>query len=301
MITYSKVHYGEFFTFSAEVGRREYASSAEVEKQCFGSFTKTPELNNCKIDKVTVNLYFNHFDKIPKRTVRCLNYINFESISVCKREFAYIHKHLKQYANFTYTAEFDTVDKIFHSNIFDPILFHDLGAPVSFNSVLTLHFTDCCMPQVFLVMHMYRRYLQVVTKREYWLSKKLAQERWHNLSFVNISMICDMFARIPFDQKILHGLTCSNATKFISVKSFAENVHYVKNRQLISMFHLSKVCTVGIDAMSPYTSFTIPISDGGLFQGRNLYKHESADMQKLENFYNSIQRQFQRNRTRLHN
>ena len=148
---------------------------------------------------------------------------------------------------------------------------------------------------------MYRRFLQLTSKREYWLSKKLTRKKWHGLSFVNIALLCDSFVNfLPVDQKILKSGYFSQTflTKFINKTIFKNNKQYLAESHLYS---LSAMCVIDlkhyINCISkishtdmrkcPYNNI-YPYFLQRLFTTSNIIDRKNIDYTVLETTYNNI-------------
>lgn len=292
----SQIIYGEMFKAYAIVKNEKVSYTTGYMDVCFGNFTQNLQLKYDKMDEAVVTLFFNHDPEILTTLggKKLLNYTVFESENQCKREFSYIYKHVKPYVDFKYTVHINECDRIFRCR-YSETDYHC-------NSYIEFEFENCYMCEIFLVLQMYRRFLQLTSKREYWLSKELTRKKWHGLSFVNIATFCDSFPNLlPSDQKILKNgyIGKSYLTKFTNKTIFKNNKQYLKESKLCN---LSAMCIIDLKhyvdcekkitntnkiARYPDTSawecFIKP-----LFTTKNLIDRKNVDYATLETTYNNI-------------
>lgn len=292
----SQIIYGEMFKAYAIVKNETISYQSGYMDICFGNFTQNLQLKYDKMEKAVVTLFFNH-DPEMLTTIngkRLLNYTVFESESQCKREFSYIYKHVKPYVDFKYTAHINECDKTFRGR-YSETIYHC-------NSYIELKFENCYMYEIFLVLQMYRRFLQLTSKREYWLSKELTRKKWHGLSFVNIAVFCDSFANLlPADQKILQNGYFSETylTKFTNKTIFKNNRQYLKESKLCS---LSSMCVIDLKhyvncknkIANTNKTYRFPYNNvyqyfmQCLFTTKNIIDRKNIDYTILETAYNNI-------------
>jgi len=292
----SQIIYGEMFKAYAIVKNEKVFYNTGYMDICFGNFTQNLQLKYDKMEKAVVTLFFNHDPEILTTLggKKLLNYTVFESESQCKREFSYIYKHVKPYIDFKYTIRINECDRTFRNRYSDTI-YHC-------NSCIEFEFENCYMYEIFLVLQMYRRFLQLTSKREYWLSKELTRKKWHGLSFVNIAMFCDSFPNLlPFDQKILRNgyIGKSYLTKFTNKTVFKNNKQYLKESKLCN---LSAMCVIDLKHYVncknkiintneinryPNTS-TWQCFDQPLFTTKNIIDRKNVNYTILETAYNNV-------------
>lgn len=291
----SRVIYGEMFKAYAIVKNETISYQSGYMDVCFGNFTQNLQLKYNEMNEAVVTLFFNHDPEILTTPggKKLLNYTVFESEKQCKREFSYIYKHVKPYVNFKYTVHINECDKSFRDRYCEKF-YHC-------NSYIEFEFENCYMYEIFLVLQMYRRFLQLTSKREYWLSKELTRKKWHGLSFVNIALLCDSFANfLPNDQRILKNgyFNKTFSTKFINKTIFKNNKQYLTKANLCN---LSAMCVIDlkhyVNCISkigdtnirkyPYLS-VYPYFIRCLFTTPNIIDRKNIDYTALETTYNNI-------------
>lgn len=275
-----------------------------VAKGCYGELTKSVPSNE-KLKKVLVDLHFNLFSSDTE-----FDFVHFEANhhdkvvlatqKQCSNELKYIYHHVSQYVNFDYSINYDKQCEW---------TWESTRPRFETNSVLHLEFCNHYMYEIFFVLHAFRRYINLKSNFGYYQSKKLAKQKWHNLSFTNISLLLDYGNyNLPFDQKMLGYFTMRTCSKFLSKNEFKNNFYACeKLKPFMSKYvvALSTLCTTNLDsycndnllAKLPLLfkpSFPAVINSQSVISGR-IYGKQRLYKCKLERLYKSCLQQFKEN------
>lgn len=237
----------EFFKFKCDrFNRRCNRKIDNYANNCYGSLTRSVPVNE-KLKKVSVDLYFNLFssdtesDFVNVKENRHARVV-FATQKQCSNELKYIYRHVSQYVNFDYTINYDK-----------PCEWVRELSRLTFktNSVLHLEFRNHYMYEIFFVLHAFRRYINLNSNFGHYQSKKLAKKKWHNLSFMNISLLLDYGNfRLPHDQKMLYYFNIRACSKFLSKNEFKNNFYACEKLEpFMSQIgvSLSTLCTTNLD------------------------------------------------------
>lgn len=216
----------EAFSVKVETPARQHTFGARL-RGCWGNFTKSTISTH--EGKVQFTIYFNlvNANSTLKELVHVVQpgsspllwlYDVPSTKETCRNEFAFLKSKLKSFVKFRYRCVFNT----------DEHVFHYVNYPIPTNSSITFTFEQQPMYKIFFVLNMYRTFLKQSTTEAYWWSKKLAAKNWHNLSFVNLMLMCDMVTSKPGDSQIGYEMQYSNIYKWLNAKEFRK--HNYKSR-----------------------------------------------------------------------
>ncbi len=305
MINLDLLHDLEFFAFKCyRFDNRCKRKMDRVTKGCYGELTHSVPTTE-KLKKVLVDLHFNLFSSDTESDFVNIeanrhDKVVFATQKQCSNELKYIYLHVSQYVNFDYTVNYNK-----------PCIWTREFSARKFktNSVLHLEFCNHYMYEIFFVLHAFRRYINLKSNFGYYQSKKLAKQKWHNLSFMNISLLLDYGnPKLPFDQKILNYFSVLTCSKFLSKNEFKNNFYAYEKLKPFMIQHkiaLSTLCTTNLNLycdknLSTKLSNLFKSNISVVINNRNVISGKSYGKQrlynyKLEQLYKSCLQQFKEN------
>lgn len=247
------VYTGEAFAY--DIHNKEYVVHSEIDclRGCFGNFTHHYTVHRDKPFSCTFRYYFRKIvddtcdqkylmdinaERPSTDTGRIRNALYIGSNRELQADIEWLYDILNQYVPFN----------VWHNTTLKDWRYNNYCINHT-NYSLVFDFKDCLMYEVFFVLTTFRRLMQLTSRPYYRLAQKLAKEKWHNLSFINILLLLDNTdINIPVDQKIGFHMFNPEAL-YVTPQSFKDN----KSRLALNSRSLHE-CIVPLKRQS-YTFF----------------------------------------------
>ena len=244
-IPLGRIYTGEAFHFEFSTDKSYVCNREDKIRGCFGAFTHHLRLPHDKKLSGQFKYYLNVYEDIDEiknietkydhtkaGIVRNATYVGtFRSFH---QDCEQLRKELAKFVDFTiYVTD---VGKLWLRG----------GCILRTNTVITFHFKEQYVYQIFFVLTLFRRLTQLTSRPYYRLAQTLEESKWHDMSLVEILLLMDSSdISIPMDQKIGQYLFNPYARQ-ITPESFRENTAVLEHDGLLSRFGLYQ-CIVPFD------------------------------------------------------